>query len=148
MADYAKAASELKARVDKIADLVAFFESVRSNLFTETEKANSALAYENAPLIEFKQGWPDGPAIELACGNATCTVSQDIHVASIAAVVQGQAGQTTVTFLILADESTPTSTPISPVVARRVSLTPDIEEKVGPAEIAAAFVEALIQGAP
>jgi len=140
MADYAKAASELKTRVDKIADQVAFFESVRSNLFTELEKANSALAYENAPLIEFKQGWPDGPAIELACGNATCTVSQDIHAASIAAVVLGQAGQTTVTFLILPDES--------PLAARRVSLTPDIEKKVGPAEIATAFVEALILGAP
>jgi hypothetical protein len=55
-------------------------------------------------------------------------------------VVAGEAGEKTITFMILLEES--------PVKARRLSLTPETEAKVDPIELAASFVEELIIGAP
>jgi hypothetical protein len=144
MADYFKAASEFKARLNakatRAAELDSFFEGVRTSLHEEIANANAYLARENAPKIDFKEGWPTGTAIELTCASATCKVSLDPDKPSIAGVVTGEEGEKTVTFLLLDDES--------PLKAQRVSLTPEIELKVGPPEVAASLVEELIAGAP
>jgi hypothetical protein len=144
MADYFKAASEFKARLNakatKAASLDAFFEGVRTGIREEVANANAYLARENAPKIEFKEGWPSGASIELACASATCKVSLDPDVPSIRGVVTGEEGEKTVTFILLDEES--------PLKAQRVSLTPETEEKVGPPEVASTLVEELITGAP
>jgi hypothetical protein len=144
MADYFKAASEFKARLNakatKAANLDGFFEGVRSSLREEIANANAYLARENAPKIDFKEGRPAGVSIELACASATCKVFLDRDVPSIAAVITGEAGEKTVTFILVEEES--------PLKARRVSLTPETEEKVGPTEVASSMVEELITGAP
>jgi hypothetical protein len=153
MPDYATSAANLKLRLDakakRTADLEAFFEHVRTSLFTELETANSALAYENAPLIEFTQGWPTGPIVQLTCAGAVCTVTTDPNAPKapnpanapiIAAHIVYEAGEKTVTFTILDTES--------PFVARRISLVPDAEPKTTPQQIAAIIVEELITTAP
>lgn len=143
MADYFKAASEFKARLTakatKAAELDGFFESVRSGIHEEIANANAYLARENAPKIEFKEGWPEG-AIELVCATAIAKVTLDPDVPSIATVIAGEEAEKTVTFTLLHDQS--------PLKAQRVSLTPATEENVGPHEVAAAIVEELITGAP
>jgi len=144
MADYFKAASEFKARLNakatRAAELSAFFEGVRNGLREEIVNANAYLARENAPKVEFKEGWPEGATIELVCSTATCKVSMDSDAPSIQGLVSGETGEKTVTFTLLHDES--------PLKAQRVSLTPATEEKVGPTEVAATLVEELITGAP
>ena len=144
MSDYAQAAAQLKARLDarakKIADFDAFYESLRSHLFTESEIANSALTYENAPQIEFVEGWPEGEAMKLVLGGATCQISRDRQKPSIAADIHAESGPKTVTFLVLESES--------PMMAQRVSLTPAIESKIGPEGIAGVILVELITGAP
>jgi hypothetical protein len=144
MADYFKAASEFKARLTakatKAAELDAFFESVRSGIHEEVANANAYLARENAPKIEFKEGWPQGAIIELACATAIAKVTLDPDAPSITAVIAGEDAEKTVTFILLHDQS--------PLKAQRVSLTPATEEKVGAHEVAAIIVEELITGAP
>jgi hypothetical protein len=143
MADYAKAAADLKARIDakikKKADLTAFFESVRTSMGQEVEKANIELAANKAPEIYLREEGYEEPTIELKCGSTICKVSQDRRVPSISAVVSGESGETTVTFIILTEET--------PFRAQRVSLAPAVEEKVGSDAIAATIVETLILGA-
>lgn len=147
MADYFKAASEFKARLTakatKAAELDAFYESVRSGIHEEIANANAYLARENAPKIEFKEGWPKGAIIELVCSTAIAkvTLNPDAPEApTIAAVIAGEEAEKTVTFTLLHDQT--------PLKAQRVSLTPATEEKVGPHEVAATIVEELITGAP
>ena len=144
MADYFKAASEFKARLTakatKSAELDAFYESVRSGIHEEIANANAYLARENAPKIEFTEGWPAGPNIGLVCSGATCKARMNTEVPSIAAVIHGEEAEKTVTFTLLHDQK--------PLKAQRVSLTPATEEKVGPHEVAATIVEELITGAP
>jgi hypothetical protein len=143
MADYAKAASDLKARINakikKKADLTAFFESVRVSMGQEVQKANVELAANKAPEIYLREEGFEEPTIELKCGNTVCKIAQDRRAPSITATVSGENGETTVTFIILTEES--------PLLAQRVSLAPAVEEKVGSDAIAATIVEALIQGA-
>jgi len=144
MADYAKAASEFKARLDakakKRRDLYAFFEDLKTSLGTEVALANAELAAAGAPAVVLQQASEGEPTIDLVCGKAFCRISQDRSTPSIGGTVVGEAGESTITFLILTEES--------PLKASRVSLTPELEAKVGPAEIAATLVEALIAGAP
>jgi hypothetical protein len=144
MADYAKAAFEFKARLNakakKKVDLDAFFEGVRINIAKEVDKANSDLVREGAPTIDLQQASPYEHTIELICRGASCKISQDRSTPSIGAVVAGEAGEKTITFIILTEES--------PVKARRLSLTPETEAKVDPIDLAASFVEELITGAP
>lgn len=144
MVDYPKAASDLKARLNAKAkrrvDLDAFFEGVRVNIVKEVEKANVELSREGAPTIDLQLASPFEHTIELACKNARCNISQDRSVPSIGAVVTGEAGEKTTTFIILVNES--------PVKARRMNLTTDEAEKVDASDLAAAFVEELIMGAP
>jgi len=144
MPDYAKAAAELKARLDaktkRRLDLTAFFEEVRSSLTNEVAKANSELTRVGAAKIEIQQASLEEPTIALICGKASCNVSQDRSAPSIGAVVIGEAGEKTITFLILLEET--------PLKARRLSLAPENEEKVDAAGLAATFVEELITGAP
>ena len=144
MADYAKAASELKARLDakakKKADLDNFFEELKLSIAAEVKKANAELAGVDAPSVDFQEASVGETTIELRCRSANCKISQDRAVPSIAAVVQGESGEKSITFVILPDES--------PLTAQRVSLAPAIEPKTGPPEIAAILVEELIAGAP
>ncbi len=144
MTDYAKAASDLKARlnakVKRRLDLTAFFEEVRVAISREVAKANLELAKENAPKLEIQQASLGEPTIELICDKARCNISQDRSTPSIGAVVTGEAGEKTITFLILLDET--------PLKVRRLSLTPQTEEKVDATGLAATFVEELITGAP
>jgi hypothetical protein len=143
MVDYAKAAFDLKARINakikKKADLTAFFESVRTSMGQEVEKANVELAANRIPEIYLREEGYEEPTIELKCGSTVCKVSQDRKVPSISASIFGEAGETTVTFIILTEET--------PFLAQRVSLAPAVEEKVGTDAIAATIVETLIQGA-
>jgi hypothetical protein len=143
MADYAKAAFDLKARVaaksKRRADLTAFFESVRSSIGQEVAKAKVELAANGAPEIYLREEGLEEPTIELKCGTAVCKISQDRSVPSISASILGESGETSVTFLILTDET--------PLLAQRVSLAPAVEEKVGTDAIAATIVETLILGA-
>lgn len=143
MADYAKAASDLKARIDaktkKKADLTAFFESVRASIAVEVEKANIELAANKLPEIYLREEGYEEPTIEIKCGSTVCKVSQDRTVPSISASILGEAGESSVTFLILTEET--------PLLAQRVSLAPAVEEKVGTDAIAATIVETLILGA-
>jgi hypothetical protein len=143
MADYAKAASDLRARIDakikRKADLTAFFESVRSCIGQEVAKANVELAANKVPEIYLREEGYEEPTIELKCGSTVCKVSQDRKVPSISASILGEAGETTVTFIILTEET--------PFLAQRVSLAPALEEKAGTDRIAATIVETLIQGA-
>lgn len=136
MADYANAASGLKARLDLRAKNLAFFESVRSSLFVEVEKANSALIYEGVPTIEYREDTP----LELICAGAIATVGLDIMTPAIATTIKNAAGEKSVTFFLQNDE---TST-----YARRASLAPATEAKSTPEEIAAAIIEELIAEAP
>jgi hypothetical protein len=144
MTDYAKAASDLKARLDakvkRRLDLTAFFEEVRSNLTKEVAQANAELIKAGAPKIDIQQASLGEPTIELVCDKASCHVSQDRGAPSVGAVITGESGEKTVTFLILVDES--------PLRARRLSLAPDTEPKVDANALAATFVEELITGAP
>lgn len=143
MVDYAKAAFDLKARINakikKKVDLTAFFESVRTSMGQEVEKANIELAANKAPEIHLREEGYEEPTIELKCGSTICKVSQDRKVPSISAIVSGESGENTVTFIILTEET--------PFRAQRVSLAPQVEEKVGTDGIAAAIIEALILGA-
>jgi hypothetical protein len=144
MTDYTKAASDLKARLDakvkRRLDLTAFFEEVRTALSKEAAKANLELEKQGAPKIDIQQASLGEPTIELVCGQARCNVSQDRSAPSVGAVVTGESGEKTITFLILVDES--------PIRARRLSLTPETEEKVDANLLAATFIEELITGAP
>jgi len=144
MTNYSKAAIDLKARMDakvkRRVDLSAFFEGLRTGLTKEVEKANVELIKEGAPKIEIQRASVGEPTIELRCGNATCNVSQDRSVPSIGAVVAGEAGEKTITYLILLEES--------PLNARRLGLTSEAGEKVDAVGLASAFVEELIAGAP
>lgn len=144
MANYAKAASDFKARLDakvkRRTDLSSFFEALRSSIRKEVERANVELSANSAPNIDLRQEGHEEPTIELACGKAICKISQDRTVPSVAAIVTGEAGEKTLTFIILIEES--------PVTAQRVSLAPALEEKVRTSEIAATIVEELIMGAP
>ncbi len=121
-------------------DLYAFFESLKAALAKEVKLANAALIREAAPTVNLHQASEGEPTIELSCGKATCRISQDMSVPSVGAVVAGEGGEKTVTFLIRVDED--------PVKASRVSLAPDLEPKVSAEEVAAVFVEELIVGAP
>jgi hypothetical protein len=144
MVDYAKAASGLKSRMDakvkRRLDLNEFFEGVRDGLTGEVAKANAELSKAGAETVDIQQASLGEPTVELVCGKATCNISQDLNVPSIGAVISGESGAKTVTFIILIDET--------PVKARRVSLAPETEERVDPAQLAATFVEELIMGAP
>ena len=144
MTDYAKAAFDFKARLNaktkKKADLDAFFEGVRVNIVKEVDKANIELVKASAPKIDLQQASPHEYTIEIVCRAATCKISQDRTKPSIGAVIAGEAGEKTITFIILFEES--------PIKARRLSLTPETEAKIDPSEVAASFVEELITGAP
>jgi len=144
MVDYAKAAFDFKARLNAKAkrktDLDAFFEGIRVNIGKEVDKANLDLAREGAPTIDLQQASPYEHTMELLCRGVSCKIFQDRSVPSIGAVVGGEAGEKTITFIILLEET--------PVKARRLSLTPDAEAKVDPVDLAATFVEELITGAP
>jgi hypothetical protein len=144
MTDYAKAASDLKARLDakvkRRLDLTAFFEEVRVSLTKEVTQANVELIKAGAPKIDIQQASLGEPTIELVCDKASCHISQDRSAPSVGAVIVGESGEKTVTFLILVDES--------PLRARRLSLAPATEPKVDANELAATFVEELITGAP
>jgi hypothetical protein len=144
MVDYPKAAFEFKERLNakakRKADLDAFFEGIRVSIGKEVDKANLELSREGAPKIDLQQASPHEYTIEIVCRSATCNISQDRSVPSIGAVISGEAGQKNVAFIILIDEN--------PIRARRLSLTPEIEPKIDPAELAATFVEELITGAP
>jgi hypothetical protein len=144
MADYAKAASDLKARLDakarRTANLDAFFEALRVGLSDEAEQANSALTYEGAPTIEFKEGWSTGDIIVITCGTATATITQDREAPNVAANITSETGERSVTFIILPDES--------PATAQRVSLSPVTEPKIEPRASAATIIEELIASAP
>jgi hypothetical protein len=130
----------LNAKAKKKADLDAFFEGVRVNIVKEVEKANAELTREGAPKLDVQQASPHEYTIEIVCRTASCKISQDRSVPSIGAVVAGEAGEKTITFVILFDES--------PIKARKLSATPETEEKVDPSDLAATFVEELIIGAP
>ena len=144
MTDYAKAAFDFKARLTaktkRKADLDDFFEGVRVNIVKEVDKANIELAREGAPRVDLQQASPHEHTIELVCRGASCKISQDRSTPSIGAVVAGESGEKTITFIILFEES--------PVTARRLSLTPETEAKIDSAELAASFVEELIIVAP
>lgn len=144
MPDYARAASELKARLDakakKKSDLDNFFEELKLSIAEEVKKANLELASVGAPSVDFQQASVGEPTIELRCRTAHSKISQDRAAPSISAVVHGESGEKTITFLILVEES--------PLKAQRVSLAPAIEPKIGPSDIAATLVEELIAGAP
>jgi len=144
MTDYAKAAFDFKARLNaktkKKADLDAFFEGVRVNIVKEVDKANIELVKAGAPKIDLQQASPHEYTIEIVCRAATCKISQDRSKPSIGAVIAGEAGEKTITFIILFEES--------PIKARRLSLTPETEAKIDPSEVAGSFVEELITGAP
>ena len=144
MADYSKAASDLKARLNaktkRRTDLYAFFEALKVGLEREVKVANAALVQVNASTVSMQQASEGEPTIELLCGKATCSISQDWTVPSVGAVIVGEAGEKTVTFVIVIAEE--------PVMAKQVSLTPDLEAKVSADDVAATFVEALIAGAP
>jgi len=144
MADYAKSALDLKARLNQKTkrrlDLTAFFEALRNALVAEVAKANIELLKVSAPRVEIQQASLGEPTIELVCDKATCNISQDRGVPSIGAVLKGESGEQTITFIVLLDES--------PLKACRVSLTPENEEKVDAGQIAATFVDALIAGSP
>jgi len=144
MTDYAKAAFDFKARLNaktkKKADLDAFFEGVRVNIVKEVDKANIELVKASAPKIDLQQASPHEYTIEIVCRAATCKISQDRSKPSIGAVIAGEAGEKTITFIILFEES--------PIKARRLSLTPETEAKIDPSEVAGSFVEELITGAP
>jgi hypothetical protein len=144
MADYAKAASDLKARLDakikRRTDLYEFFEALKVDLAREVKTANEALVQAGASTVNMQQASEGEPTIELICGKATCTISQDWAVPSVGAVIVGEAGEKTVTFLIVVGEDQ--------VTAKRVSLTPEIETKVSADDVASSFVEELIAGAP
>jgi hypothetical protein len=144
MADYAKAAAGLKARVDaktkRKNDLTAFFESVRSSIAKEVTKANVELSANGVPKIDLQQEGFEEPKIQLQCGYAICKIALDRNAPSIAAQIVGESGEKTVTFVILTEES--------PLSAQRASLAPAVEEKVVASHIAATFVEELIASAP
>src|ERR1700733_2550615 len=101
MTDYAKAASDLKARlnakVKRRLDLTAFFEEVRTALSKEAAKANLELDKLNAPKIEIQQASLGEPTVELMCGEASCNVSQDRSAPSVGAVIAGESGEKTIT---------------------------------------------------
>jgi hypothetical protein len=113
---------------------------VRQALMLEVEKANSALAYEELPLIAISTDVP----VKLTCLGASCTVLLDEKDPAIAASITNEWGEKPVTFLIQPNPSVAGA----PLTARRVSLTPDIEALVSPGQIAAVIVEELIAGAP
>jgi hypothetical protein len=144
MADYSKAASELKARMDaklkRRLDLNDFFEGLRTGLSKEVEKANVELIREGISKIEIQRASVGEPTIDLMCGKATCNISQNRSAPSIGAVITGEAGEKTITFLILLDES--------PLKARRLSVTAGVGEKVDTVGLASTFVEELIAAAP
>ena len=144
MADYEKAAADLRARLDaktrRAGDLDAFFEEVKASIVVEVDKANVALAATRAPRIDLRRESVGEPTMELSCDRAICKISQDRNVPSIGAAIAGEAGNATITFILLIDES--------PVTAQRASLAPAVEAKLGPIEIAATIVEELINRAP
>jgi hypothetical protein len=144
MTDYAKAALELKGRLDaktkRRVDLYAFFESLKASLIKEVKLANVELAREGAPLVSLQPASEGEPTIEMTCGTSLCRISQDRAVPSVGAVITGESGSKTITFLIDLQEL--------PLKSSRVSLTPEIEEKVEVSAVAAIFVEAVIMGAP
>jgi hypothetical protein len=144
MADYARAAAELKARLDakykRAADLDTFFEELRTCVQSEVNAANDELKAHGAPIVMVREESIGEPTMELTCDRAVCQISQDREKPSVGALMKGEKGETIVTFVIAVDES--------PVTAQRLSLAPSVEAKAGPREIAAAFVEALIDGAP
>jgi hypothetical protein len=143
MVDYARAASDLKARINakikRRADLNAFFEALRASIRVQVEAANIELSAVKAPTIDLRQEGYEEPTIELALGNTICKIAQDRSVPSLTATIPGGSGEKTVTFVIQTEQS--------PVTAQRVSLAPALEEKLGPDAIAAAIVEELILGA-
>ena len=149
MTDYPQAAAELKARLDaknkKIADYHDFWEDLRNNLLIEAEKANSALTYQDAPKIdspktETYEGAPNERVTQFTLGTATSIIHLDQEKHSIAALIKGESGEKTVTYLIDEEQS--------PLTASRVSISPANEPKIAPAAIAESFIEALITGAP
>jgi hypothetical protein len=143
MVDYAKAASDLKARINakikKRADLNAFFEALRASIRVQVEAANVELSAVKAPTIDLRQEGYEEPTIELALGNTIGKITQDRSVPSLTAAILGAGGEKTVTFVIQTEES--------PLTAQRVSLAPALEEKLGTDAIAATIVEELISGA-
>jgi hypothetical protein len=143
MVDYAKAASDLKARINakikKRADLNAFFEALRTSIRVQVEEADVELSAVKAPTIDLRQEGYEEPTIELALGSTICKITQDRSVPSVTATILSGSGEKTVTFVIQTDES--------PVTAQRVSLAPALEEKLGSDAIAATIVEELITGA-
>lgn len=144
MTDYSKAASGLKARMDakvkRRSDLNEFFEVLRTGLSEEVQKANAELTKEGAPKIEIQRASIGEPTIELVCGKATCNVSQNRSAPSVGAVVAGDAGEKTITYLILLEES--------PLKACRLSVASETAEKLDAVQIASSFVEELIACAP
>jgi hypothetical protein len=144
MADYSKAAFDLKARLNakarKKADLTAFFENVRVHILSEVEKANVELVKEGAPKIDLQQASPYEATIEIACRTATCIISQDRSIPSISAVVHGELGDKTIAYRILCEES--------PIKARKLSDASETQANVDASDMASTFVEELIMIAP
>lgn len=136
MADYAQAASALKARWNARNDVARFYDDVRQALVVEIEKANSALAYEQLPLIQISDSTP----LQLTCVETQATVELDKKTPAISANISNEFGEKSVTFTVDAAQS--------PLKARRVSLAPEIEALIGPDGVAAIIVEELIEGAP
>jgi hypothetical protein len=145
MVDYAKAASDLKARMNaktkRREDLSAFFETLRVSVQGEVNKANVELSKNQAPDIAMREEGFEEPTIELRCGGAVCQIAQDRSVPSVSASILGTrplhpSAAKTVTFAILLDES--------PIAAQRVSLAPALEPKLDTEAIAATIVEELI----
>jgi hypothetical protein len=144
MADYQKAAADLRIRIDAktkwVNDLNSFFESLRAEIAKEVAKANVAMNEHKLPPIIIRQEGLGEPTISLTSKQTDAKITQDRSVPSIISKVKGEAGERVLTFLILDKET--------PILAQRVSLAPAVESKLTTAEIAGLIVEDLIYGSP
>jgi hypothetical protein len=136
MADYAQAVLALKSRWNAKQDLSRFYDDVRQALVVEVEKANSALAYEQLPLIQIFAS----PSLQLNCIETHANIELDKKTPAIGAKIVNESGEKSVTFTLDVSQS--------PLKARRVSLAPATEPLIGPEEVAAIIVQELIEVAP
>jgi hypothetical protein len=140
MSDYSKAACDLKRRWDtsaaKGAHLMAFFESMRSALSREVERANSALDSEDLPNIEFKKENP----IEIACVGSKCEIHLVSDLNMILVNFASRSGEKSLRFSIQECSDPP--------MAHEICHSAAAEEEFAPREVAAAVIEELIAGAP
>ena len=144
MADYEKAAADLKARLDaadkRTRDLNDFFEALRAAVTKEVTKANAELAKLTLPPIMVQQEGLGEPTMRLACKHASTKITQDREVPSIIATLHGEEGDKPITFVVLPDET--------PITAQRVSLAPATEPKLSPVQMAEIIVEEFIHVCP